>query len=122
MLRIRKKQEEALRASRFAEFEDAMIVHLKQFFPDACLALGNEALKEVIVQGIDRASNYGIISRRDVMLYIDIMLIIGRDFDSDPNMPWARLILVDPTLPEPARRMRRLYQTALAQVKMKTET
>ena len=43
-------------------------------------------------------------------------MTIGHDFDRDAALPWAYEILVDPELPEPERRMRRLFRTVLAHV------
>ena len=116
MLRIRKDQLDALGAAQVAEFERRAAVHLRTFFPDACHVLDDAALREVIRHGIVRAASYGVEGEREVTLYLDVMMTIGHDFDRDFTLPWAYAILVDPELPEPERRMRRLFRTVVEHV------
>ena len=70
-----------------------MLVHLRKFFPKQCAALGELQLRETIGHGIRRAAHYGITAKRDVCKYIDLMIVFGRDFDSDKRFRWAREIL-----------------------------
>jgi hypothetical protein len=116
MLRIRREQQEVLGAAQVADFERRAAVHLKSFFPEACDELGDAALRELIRYGIVRAASYAVEAEREVTLYLDVMMTIGHDFDRDAALPWAYEILVDPELPEPERRMRRLFRTVLAHV------
>lgn len=112
MLRIRRSQQEVFREAERADFERRARVHLRRFFPDLCAPLADTELQVIIRRGIDRAGSYGVVGERDVTLYLNLILTLGHDFDRDPTLPWARAILVDPELPEPERRMRRLYRAA----------
>lgn len=116
MLRIRKQQQDAFSEAQVADFERRTAVHLRSFFPKDCQALDEPALHELIRHGIDRAATFGVVSERDVTLYLDVMMTLGPDFDRDPKLPWAYEILIEPELPEPGRRMRRLFRTTLAHV------
>lgn len=85
---VRAFQREALRA-----FEDSMLQHLRRHFPAECEAAGEDALREDIRHGVERARAHGFVAKNHVCRYIDVMLHLGRDFDTDPALPWAAAIL-----------------------------
>jgi len=89
MLPMRKEQIAAFSAAEVNKFEDWMVTHLRKFFPRQCNQLGELPLRETIRYGISRAANYGLLAKRDVCKYIDVMLVLGRDFDKDRRYPWA---------------------------------
>ena len=93
MLRIRKEQKEQLREREIRAFEEDMLKHLGILFPAYCEAFGPAALRRMVRLGIERAARYGIVSERGVCVYIDAMFAFGRDFDTDPSIPWAGEIL-----------------------------
>lgn len=70
-----------------------MVAHLKRYFPDRCAHLSDEDVRESIRYGIERANAYEICIEQDVSRYINLMYILGRDFDRDPELPWAQAIL-----------------------------
>ena len=70
-----------------------MLAHLRRFFPSQCLAAGDQLLRETIQYGVRRAAGYGITAKRDVCKYIDLMVVFGRDFDTDRRALWAGEIL-----------------------------
>jgi hypothetical protein len=110
MLKILKEQADAFSAAAVRDFENRMVKHLRRFFRADCRILGEEGVRETIRHGVLRAAGYGIVSEHDVALYLNLMMALGRDFDRDPRLPWARAVLVDTSLPEPSRRMARLYR------------
>jgi hypothetical protein len=116
MLRIPRRQQDALCEAQVADFERRAAVHLRSYFAEDIQALDDSALRQLIRHGIDRAAGFGVVAERDVTLYLDVMVTLGPDFDRDPTLPWAYEILVEPELPEPARRMRRLFRATLAHV------
>src|SRR5262249_44287198 len=91
----------AMRPSQMAEFSRVevqkfkswMLVHLNKFFPTECQSAGEMHIKETIQYGIKRAASYGITSKSDVCKYIDLMVVFGRDFDTDRGLPWASEVL-----------------------------
>ena len=95
MLTIRKEQIKALAQLEVEKFEDWMLVHLRKFFPAQCRAAGETKLLAIIRSGIERAAGYGIKTRRDVCKYIDLMVVLGPDFDEDPRLPWVAKILLN---------------------------
>lgn len=110
-MRIRKSQMEALSRSVRKRFEDRVVAHLHECFPDDCLAMGEQAVREMVQAGIARAEGYGLSAEYDVVRYVDLMVVRGRDFDTSPRTPWAAPILRDPDL-HPTTKMDRLYEQA----------
>ena len=115
MLTIRKEQLAAFRPLGEKTFEDRVIAHLKKVFPEQSESLGEPKLRESIQYGKQRAASYKIISERDVCKYIDLMIVYGRDFDKDPNHPWAQSILQNQAIRNPSSKIERLYKAAKKQ-------
>jgi hypothetical protein len=115
MLTIRKEQLAAFSPLGKQAFEDRMIVHLKKVFPEQCESLGEPKLRESIQYGTQRAASYKITSERDVCKYLDLMIFFGRDFDKDPNLPWAQSILQNQAIRNPSSKVERLYKAAKKQ-------
>lgn len=96
-----------------ADFVARMRVHLREFFPEQCNALGDVKAGQLIEFGIMRAREHGFAAERDVCKYIDLMCVFGHRFDRDERLPWARHILESRFPQDPEQRMRRLHETAI---------
>lgn len=115
MLRIRTEQLEALRAPALDDFIDEMMLHVHEYFPRESMALGLEAVRERIEDGIKKAETHGVTSPRGVCKYINMMMTFGPDFDTHPDTaPWVRPILDDPEVPDGTARMDILSDKAVA--------
>jgi hypothetical protein len=101
-------------------FEDRMMAHVKEFFPEKCKKLGEEQTHETIRKGMLKARQYGILSEYDVCIFIDVMFEHGVDFDVDPELPWASQVLNDPSIWDPTYRINRLYDAAMGYEKHAT--
>jgi hypothetical protein len=112
MYKIRKEQVDALSRASLQEYESQVIRHLFQVFPKKCREVGEAQVREDVRCAIQRAGEYGIISERDVSLYLHLMFALGRDFDRDPKLPWAAQCLNDRSVPDPTTRIERLYDLA----------
>ena len=95
MLIIRKEQMDTLGGQMQKRYEDRLVVYLNQVFPERCAKMGEPALREEIRYGIGSAAKYDITTERDVAKYIETMFRLGRDFDTNPDHPWAQPILTD---------------------------
>jgi hypothetical protein len=115
MLTIRKEQLAVFGPLGKKAFEDRMLTHLKKVFPEQSESLGEPKLRESIQYGTQRAAAYRILSERDVCKYIDLMILYGRDFDKDPNLPWAQSILQNHAIRNPSSKIERLYKAAKKQ-------
>jgi len=98
MLTLRNEQLKALDAAIAKDFEQRTMRHLSRIFPQQCEDMGDEAVRRLIRDGIERAAQYQIKIERHVALFIDLMVGIAPDFDRQPEMYWARRILEDPSL------------------------
>jgi hypothetical protein len=94
-------------------FEDRMVAHLAEFFPEKSKALGEADTRERIQEGAVKARRYGIVSEQDVCIYIDMMFEYGNDFDVDPELPWATQVLKDPEIKDSTYKVNRLFDAAM---------
>lgn len=118
MLKIRKEQYEELGKISLKRFEDSMVEHIKEFFPENYDVLGEAVVRNVIEYGVDRAEAHGFETEPDVNMYIDLMLLLGSNFDTDPQLPWAAEILQEESteeesIAEPVGRVEKLYDQAI---------
>ncbi|MHC4111574.1 MAG: hypothetical protein ACYSUY_10885 [Planctomycetota bacterium] len=133
MLKIRKEQYEELGKISLKRFEDSVVEHIREFFPEQYDALGEAVVRKVIEYGVDRAEAHGFETEPDVNMYIDLMLLLGSNFDTDPQLPWAAEILhaesiedestedestedestEDESIAEPFGRVEKLYDQAI---------
>lgn len=112
MLAIRKEQFDAFEKQEVKKFEDPTYLHLNELYPDQCQHLGETKLRRTIQYGIKRAAAYGIQREDDVRKYVEVMVLLGPDFDKDPKFPWASSVLNDEKLKDPKAKATRLYETA----------
>jgi hypothetical protein len=113
MLKIRKVQMVELAKVSLKSFEDDMVEHIKKFFPKYHEVMGEPTVRKGIRYGIDRAKVYGFTTERDVCLYINLMFLLGSNFDTDVQLPWLADILTDEAGMEAAARMDKVYDAAL---------
>ena len=107
---IRGPQMDALSEDRARKFESDVADHLKRCFPAECARLGEGGLRGLIRYGIERARTHEITAAREVCLYLDVIMVHGRDFDRSQN--WASEILRDKRWKDPATRVDQLYRAA----------
>lgn len=115
MLLIRDEQLSALRGVRQKEYEKRLASHLRKHFAEACDELGEEGLRDAVSYGIKRAKSYGIMVERDVVKYLNLMFVFGRDFDTDPRFPWAASMLHSEDY-GPTLRINQVYSDAKARI------
>lgn len=116
MFKISRKQMDAFSLASREGFENRMVTHLVRFFPERCLGEGENWIRQLINQGIAHAARHGIVTESDVCKYIDLMLVLGRNFDEEPDLKWAQDILWSKDLPTPGARINALYDEALRYV------
>jgi hypothetical protein len=113
MLKIRPEQMEEMSKVTLKTFEDDMVEHVKKFFPGYYDVLGEPIVRDVILYGVDRAEEYDLTTQRDVCLYINLMFLLGSNFDKDLQLPWIAEALGDETGTDPSARIDRLYDEAM---------
>jgi hypothetical protein len=98
MLVIREEQMEVLSKYMLKQFEDRMVIHLNQNFPDETKNISESDLRETISTSIDKAAKYDVTDETDVERYLEYAVRYDPDFDTNPNLPWATKILGDENL------------------------
>lgn len=111
MFRIRGRTWDAFKQHAVQEFEDRMVVHLRTFLAVHCSALGDDQVRLLIRDGIERARSHGLTSERGVCTYIDLSVAFGRDFDE--AVPWAKEIFAREDIHTPQELENCLYHHAL---------
>ena len=113
MLKIRKEQMRAMGRVEFRSFEKQMLKHVHLYFPKHIELLGEEGVLKLIRHGYERGKEYDFSTRHEVCLFIDFMIMLGSDFDSDPQLPWVTEILKDESAYNPTERIDALYDKAM---------
>lgn len=104
---------DAFKAAARCAFEDEMVVHLAEFSPPLFQTIGEKQMREAIRLGISRADGYGFTFRGSVRLYLELMLLFGSHFDTDPQYPWVAEILAARDSSSQRQRADQLYKKTL---------
>lgn len=70
-------------------------IYLKQKFPASTRSMSNETLRGIITEGIQKAAEYNIVEREDVIPFLEYMICLGKSFDKIESNNWATEILTD---------------------------
>lgn len=106
MIVIRQEQMQAFKQSLQQDFENNMLAHVEDCFPQKSRAIGQVEVLRLIRAGIERAEHYGLVEQPDVAQFIDVLFTLGPSFDTNPLFPWVNRILNSPDCP--ANRIRHL--------------
>ena len=90
---IRDAQIKALEQAAVENFALEMANHCREFSPYLTKTLNDEQLETAISHGIKKAESYGFDQRGPVRFYLDLMIVFGSSFDTDPQYPWTAEIL-----------------------------
>lgn len=113
MLVIRRSQMAACEEVAQRVFEQEMLAHLADFSPTLVKAVGDQQMRKAITFGTDRARGYGLTLRGPVRLYLELMLLFGSYFDTDPQYPWVTAILMDRNSFPEMHRAQQLYDKTM---------
>ena len=113
MLVIRSAQIDMLGRQALEAFQAEMLAHLGEFSPPLAKAAGEQQLRQAIRFGIGRAAEHGFDQRGPVRLYLELMLLFGSYFDTDPQYPWVAEILSSGTVQPQMQRAMLLFDKTL---------
>jgi hypothetical protein len=111
MLVMRKEQIAVLARPTMERFEQRAVKHVEKYFPDQVRSLGAQPALEGVRRCLERALAWGLSTERELLGFVTLAFVFGRDFDTDPALPWASRVLGDD---EAETRMTRLQAHALA--------
>jgi hypothetical protein len=109
MLVIRQQHKDTFGKIARDRFACRALAHCRRVFKENCKKMGDPAVRERIDRGIKAADGYGVRKEHDVVRYIDLMFILGDDFDTSRSSPWAKRILTCEDLGGTTK-MDRLYE------------
>lgn len=84
---IRDARRAPLRELARHTFGQRMVEHLLVFSPQHCAGIGEAAVRSVVIDGVERAARYGFTQHGPVRLFLEMMLLMGSHFDTDPQLP-----------------------------------
>ena len=93
MLVIRSKQISAMGQAMAEGFDNELMRHLSSYAPIEAEGLGPDGLKSLVVLARQRASEIGFTYRDSIRLYLDLMVLLGSGFATDPQHPWVAAAL-----------------------------
>ncbi len=103
---------QAFEAAAVRQFENEVLASAHRLVPAHAAFVGDERLREVARLGLQRAERYGFTNRGPARFYVDLMLLFGSDFDTDPQFPWAAQALTDTAASDQMVRAERLWAGA----------
>ncbi len=111
---IRSEQISVMGEAMAERFDDELIRHLSSYAPIEAEGLGPDALKSLVVLARQRASEIGFTHRNAIRLYLDLMVLLGSGFATDPQHPWVAAALErGGELREQGERVESLHASAL---------
>ena len=79
-------------------FEDRVFLILAECWKEKVASRGTASVRDLIRTGIERASSYGLRSEREAFTYVNLMLLLGDDFDRDGENDSVAEILADSSI------------------------
>ena len=92
---IRTEQLAALHAVLERQFVDRAMAYVRHQHPGTCTALDERAIRASIETALKKRATYQFDSEETVFAYLDLMYLLGFDFDADPRCEWVRETLTD---------------------------
>ncbi len=109
MLTLTRGRMEGFEGIALANFELSLADHVCEFTPKHAELLGREGVLRVVRYGIDRAARHGFDGHEPLRLFLEMIFLLGSEFDTDPQYPWAGEILGDAASPSQDERAAKLY-------------
>ena len=93
-LTIRAKQMGALNQASTEQFIRRAIDHIRVSLPEIYGDIGDDAVRASALKALEKANQFAIEEQFDVIRYLNLMYILGFEFDEDTSYPWARETLL----------------------------
>lgn len=94
LLLVRSEQMKVFQEVASSGFEDELCaLHKKRSDSGLSKVLSDEELRETVRCGIGKAQAYGFTERGLVRFFVELMVRFGKNFDTDPLLPWAAGVL-----------------------------
>jgi hypothetical protein len=117
---IRPDQWQTLHATRQTALQANLMARFRELWAAQAEQLGDEAVRDWIDHAVQASRQYGLTLELDVRRYLDIMAVLGRDFDKDTRYPWASAVLADAAL-RPSTRIDKLSGLVVQELQRRGE-
>jgi hypothetical protein len=107
---IREEQMRTLSKAAEQAFQLQLVREMHEFAPWHAKALGDDGLLRCVQFAVQRAKKYGFTNRGPIRLYLQIIFLLGAEFDSDALLPWVGKVLSDPSILNQTDRATSLYE------------
>lgn len=111
---IRKKQIRTFHKAAAAQFERTLVEHIQRHFPAQASFIGEAAITETVRLGIPKAEKLGYRTQREIALFVNLMFLLGTEFDSDIQLEAIAAALKGPVEAESLVRINTSYDLAMA--------
>jgi hypothetical protein len=95
-LRMRQEQIRAFSDYMNQSFAKRAGLHLRNEYPEPTKTMSTDELNRFIDVGADRAARYGLVNENEIVSFMELMIVYGREFDETQD--WAHEILQNPEL------------------------
>ena len=92
---IRNEQLAAFESALERRFVDETMIQLRRKYPEVCARLDSAAIRASIDTALEKRAAYRFETPETVRLYLDLMYLLGFDFDGSPRRRWVRKTLTD---------------------------
>ncbi|MBM4042701.1 MAG: hypothetical protein FJ290_29795 [Planctomycetes bacterium] len=113
MLRIRGEQMAAFEEAMRRRFEERLVARVRKNFPRFAEIVGDRAIRAAVHEGCSKAEKHELRSEREMCLFVDVALMLGSGFATDPQLPWAAAALADEKLASPLARVEALHERTM---------
>jgi len=97
-MRLRADQIQEFSVERYRDFRDRLITHLRKHFHERLVASSDEQVRAYVDVCMEKSKVYGLTTEQAVACYAHLPLILGYDFESNPNCRFAPMTLYDTRL------------------------
>jgi hypothetical protein len=87
---ITEQQIKILEPYAYENYISELVEHCNKKYPHLQKTIGEEKLRATLNQGVEKASQSGFTQRGPVRFYIELLIIFGWSFETDPQYSWIQ--------------------------------
>jgi hypothetical protein len=92
---IRREQLAAFEAESERQVVQRAAAYVRCQHPERCAALGDAAVRASVATALQKRAPYRFDSEETLFAWLDLMYLLGFEFDTDPWCGWVRPTLTD---------------------------
>ncbi|OKO98668.1 hypothetical protein [Xenorhabdus eapokensis] len=92
-IELNEDQWNMLKKYSFNAYIDELVVHCNESYPYLDIKLGKDGLRSALKNAVEAAKNEGFDQRGAIQFYIDMLILFGAKFQTDPQYTWIKTIL-----------------------------